>query len=144
MSISGRDLKLTRPGRDLKVMSRPQNVFPKSQHEFHVTTQDFLLLTSARSRHQKGCCDTNPSFLGSDAKMMSRPHLVARTLPRLWAHAGAVVCAGARAAAPALHTCCLPVTTSTLGRDPVLEIGSSHSSFCLAQKCFFFFFFFYQ
>ena len=33
-SISGRDLKLTRPGRDLKVMSRPQIVFPRSQHEY--------------------------------------------------------------------------------------------------------------
>ena len=54
------------------------------------------------------------------------------------ARAGAVVLASARAAVLALRTCCLPVTTSTLGRDPVLEIGSSHSSSCLA--IFFFFF----
>ena len=59
-SKSCRDLKLTRPGRDLKVMSRPQIVIPRSQHEFHVTTQDPSVLTSARSRHQKGCRDTNP------------------------------------------------------------------------------------
>ena len=36
--ISGRDLTLTRPGRDLKVMSRPHIVFPRSPHEFHVAT----------------------------------------------------------------------------------------------------------
>ena len=72
-SISGRDLKLTRPGRDLKVMSRPQIVFLRSQHEFHVTTQDLSVLTSDRSRHQKGCRGTNSSSLGRDAKTMSRP-----------------------------------------------------------------------
>ena len=35
----------------------------------------------------------------------------------------------------------LPVATSKLGRDLVLEISSSHSSFCLAQKKKIFFFF---
>ena len=75
-SISSRDLKPTRPGRDLKVMSRPQIVFPMSQHEFHVTTQDPSVLTSTRSRHQKGCRDTNSSSLGRDAKTMLRPRPV--------------------------------------------------------------------
>ena len=97
---------------------------------FHVTTKDFLLVTSVRSRHQKGCRDTNSSSLGHDAKTMSRPHPV---WPRSWAHVGAVVHAAARAAAPALRTWCLPVMTSKPGRDPVLEIGNSHSSFCLTQ-----------
>ena len=60
---------------------------------------------------------------------------VARAAPMSWARTGAVV----HAAAPALCTCCLPVTTSKLGRDPVLEIGSSLSSLCLAQIFFFLF-----
>ena len=137
-SISGRDLKLTRPGRDLKVMSRPQIVFPSSQHEFPVTTQDPSVLTSARSRHQKGCRDTNSSSLGRDAKTMSRPRPV---WPRLRArcpgrgHALALSWALLRSQPPLP---CAPgvllVTTSKLRRDPVLEIDSSHSSF------FFFFF----
>ena len=58
-------------------------------------------------------------------------------LPRSWAHAITVVHAAARAATPALRTWCLPVTTSKLGHDPVLEISSSHSSLCLAQNFFF-------
>ena len=57
-------------------MSRPHTVFPRSQHEFHVTTKDPSVLTSARPRHQKGCRDTNSSSLGRDAKTMSRPHPV--------------------------------------------------------------------
>ena len=109
-SISGRDLKLTRPGHDLKVTSRPQVVFLRSQHEFHVTTQDPSVLTSARSRHQK------------DVATLTPPGEVARTTP--------LPCA----------PCALFVTTPNLGRDPSLEFGSSYSSFCLAPKVFFFFF----
>ena len=100
-SISGRDLKLTRSGRDLKVMSRPQIVFPRSQHEFHVTTQDPSVLSSARS--QQGCRDTNSSSLGHDTKTMSRPRPV---WPRLRAQCPgrgrvlALLCALLRARLP--------------------------------------------
>ena len=135
---------LTTPGRDLTFMWRPQIVFPRSQHEFHVTTQDPSVLTSARSRHQKGCRYTNPLQSRSRRQndVATSPCLaqVARTLPRSWASAGAVVRAAARTAAPALRTCCSPVTTSKPGHDPMLEIGSNHSSFCLTPKFFFFFF----
>ena len=61
-SISGRDLKLSRPCRDIKVMSQPQIAFPRSQHEFHVTTKDPSILTSSRSRHQKDVVTPTPSF----------------------------------------------------------------------------------
>ena len=100
-SISSRDLKLTRLGRNLKVMSRPQIVFPRSQHEFHVMTQDPSVLTSARSRHQKGCRDTKNDVTTS-------PYLaqVARVLPRSWVRAGAVVRAATHATALALRTLC--------------------------------------
>ena len=49
---------------------------PSRNMDFHVTTRDFLLLTSAKSRHQKRCRNTNSSSLGRDAKTMSRPRLV--------------------------------------------------------------------
>ena len=131
-SISGHDLKLTRLGRDLKVMS---------QHEF--------------SCHDPGLLSPNLSQVATP-KRMSRHQLfqsrsrrqndvatspclaqVARALPRSSARAGAVV----RATAHALRTCCPPVTTSKPGRDPVLEIGSSHSSFLPCKKKFIYLFF---
>ena len=133
-----RDLPCCHPCRDLKI-----DVATSSRNmDFPVTTKDSLLQTSARSRHQKGCRDTNSSSLSRDAKTMSRPHLVwprscVRCLGR--GRNSAVMRAAARATTLALRTCCLPVTTSTPGRAPVLEIGSSHSSFCLARKKFFFF-----
>ena len=55
---------------DLKLSTLGRNV------DFHVTTKDFLLAISARSRHQKGCRDTNSSSLCRNAKTMSRPHPV--------------------------------------------------------------------
>ena len=66
--ISGRDLKLTRPVRDLKVMSQPQIAFPRSQHEFHVTTKDPSVLTSSRSRHQKDVATPTPPVLVATLK----------------------------------------------------------------------------
>ena len=76
-----------------------------------------------------------------DFKVMSRPGAKknrSRAQRLIRGRAGVVM----RATAPALCTYCLLVTTSTVGRDLVLEIGSSHSSFCLAQKKNFAFFFF--
>ena len=120
--------------RDLKLFTPSRNV------DFHVTTKDFLLLTSSRSRHQKGCRDTNSSSLGRDAKAMSRPRPVwSRLCARCPGHGSALAlsCVLLRARPP------LPYAPAAfLSRpqhDPVLEIGSSHSSFCLAQKFFFFF-----
>ena len=101
-------------------------------------------LRTLQSYPQPGC-DTKkdvatPKILQSRSRrqndVATSPCLaqVTRALSRSWARAGTVVRATARTAAPALRTCCLPVTTSKLGHDLVLEIGSSHSSFCLAQK----------
>ena len=98
--------QVTRPCRDLKVMSRPQIVFPRSQHEFNVTTKDSLVLTSARSRAR---CPGRGRAL---ALSCVQPPLPCALGPLL-------------------------VTTLKLGRDLVLEIGSSHSSFFLTIYFFF-------
>ena len=77
LKISGCNTLKTNPGRDLKSMSRPHKLSTLGRNvDFHVTTKDFLLAISARSRHQKGCRDTNSSNLGRDAKTMSQPHPV--------------------------------------------------------------------
>ena len=74
---------------------------------------------------------------------MSRPRPVwLRSRARCLGHGRALAlsCALLRALPPLpCAPCVLLVTTPNLGRDPALEFGSSHSSFCLA--CFSFFFF---
>ena len=119
-------------------MSRPQTVHPNSR------LRSSSVRSSARSRHQKGCRNTNSSCLGRDAKTMSRPRSVwPKLLGRCPGRGRALelLCVLLRAQPPLpFFTCCPSVTTSKPGRDQVLEIGSSHSSFCLAPKFFYFFF----
>ena len=125
----------------LPLMSRPQkrcrDLNSSKPHFYYVTTPFFPC-------RDLPCCHPcrDPK---NDVATWGQEKQVSRAAPKSWAHAGTVVRptarTTARTTAPALRTCCLLVTTSTLGRDPVLEIGSSHSSFCLAQKKNFFFFF---
>ena len=143
LKISGCNTLKTNPGRDLKLMSRPQTVHPRSQRGF--------------SCHDQGLLTRNLSQVATPKRMSRRQLLqcrsrcqndvatslclaqVARALPRPWVRASTVVGFAARAAAHALHTWCLLVTTSKLGHDPVLEIGSIYSSLWLEKKKIFFF-----
>ena len=144
-----RDVPCCHPSHDLKLMSRhpiqPAATQPGRDVPFLVATSRPSRpanLTSAMSRRQNGCRDTNFSSLGRDTSWTSRPRLIWPSSRARCPGRGSVLAmsrAAARTAAPALRTYCLPVTTSKLGRDPVLEIGSSHSSFCLTLKKFFFF-----
>ena len=143
LKISGCNTLKTNPGRDLKSMSRPQTVHPRSQHGFSCHDQGLLtrnlsqVATPKRmSRHQ---LLQSRSQCQNDVATSPCLAQVARALPRPWVRTSAVVGVAAPVVAPALRTWCLPVTTSKLGRDPVLEIGSSHSSFCLAQIFIYFF-----
>ena len=103
----------SRPGRDL-----PGDE-PMSRHQFHVATS-FLPTVGFPGRDTKiPGRDLPHSRSCRDIKSMSRRHFCPTK-----AH---------KVATP------LPVATSKLGRDLVLEIGSSHSSFCLAQILLLFF-----
>ena len=151
---AGRALVATRPGslppgRDLTSMSRhqgSQNHVATPPRPHHVVTSNrcrdttqstpcrdiksvsrhrFSCPAQARSRHQDQVAtflETNPC---RDINFMSRPRFCPQKQTR-----------------PRRHFLSRPlhVATSKLGRDLVLEIGSSHSSFCLAQIFFFFFF----
>ena len=143
LKISGCNTLKTNPGRDLKLMSQPQTVHPRSQRGFSCYDQGLLtrnliqVATPKRmSRHQ-----LLQSRSRCQNEVATSPCLaqVVRALIRPWVRTSAVVGVATCAAAPTLRTWCLPVTTSKLGRDPVLEIGNSHSSFCLAQNFLFFF-----
>ena len=145
LKIPGCNTLKINPGRDLESMSRPQTVHPKSQrglscHDLGLLTPNLTKVTTPKrmSRHQLLQSRSRRHNYVATSPCLAQ---IARALPLSWARAGAVVRAAARAAVPTLRTSYLPVTTSTLGRDPVLEIGSSHSSCCLAHKFFYFLFF---
>ena len=123
-----RDLKLSTPSRNMDFSCHDQGLLTPNLSQ--------VATPKRMSRHQ---LFQSRSRRRNDVATSPCLSQVARALLRSWARAGAVVRAAAHAAAPALRTCCLPVTSSTLGRDLVLEIGSSHSSFCLAQEFLFFF-----
>ena len=93
---------------------------------------------------KKDVVTPTPSSLSRDAKTMSEPRPVwPRSLARCPGRGRALALSWALLRSRPPLPCApsvLLVTTSKLGRDLVLEIGSSHSSFYLAQKIFFFFF----
>ena len=121
-----RDLKLSTPSRNMDFSCHDQGLLTPNLSQ--------VATPKRMSRHK-----LFQSRLRRQNDVATSPCLaqVVRALLRSWVRTGAS--AAAHAAAPALRTCCLPVTRSTLGRDLVLEIGSSHSSFCLAQEFLFFF-----
>ena len=115
-STSGRDLNpnLARsypaqPGRDTHFWSQPQ-VGPQGFQP----CRNLKIQVATFSRLNQVATSNRCHDLGPKNQ-------VTCLVPTSWARAGA-----------------LPVTTPNLGRDPTLEIGSSHSSFCLAQFFFFF------
>ena len=76
LKIPGCNPLKTNPGRDLKSMSRPQIVHPKSQRGFSCHNQGLLTPDLSQVATPKRCRDSNSSSLGRDAKTMSRPHPV--------------------------------------------------------------------
>ena len=111
----------SRPHFDVATPRQPESccdIKSVSRHRFSCPAQ-------ARSRHQDQVATFLETNLCRDINFMSRPRFYPQKQTRSRRH---------------LFSGPLHVAISKLGRDLVLEIGSSHSSFCLAQKKKFFFF----
>ena len=149
-SVPCRDLLETNLCRDINFMSRPHILPPMSRHQIHVATP-FMPIVGFPSRNAKlQVATSHMATHVATSKMMSQHQL--SSAPFLLRRDAIFPCRDL----PCCHPCRdlkhdiatsnqllfklltlsqpLHVTTSKQGRDLLLEIGSSHSSFCLAKK----------